>query len=91
MRRQTTRRTREKNLDEGGFGRFRTPDSHFCGDRHERGGSGEEADTVGAAYRTYRKLQHKLRLDGMEKARVEPHAVENEREAVLRLWRRVFG
>ncbi|MFP3551706.1 bifunctional [glutamate--ammonia ligase]-adenylyl-L-tyrosine phosphorylase/[glutamate--ammonia-ligase] adenylyltransferase [Paraburkholderia sp. SIMBA_049] len=53
--------------------------------------SGEEADTVGAAYRTYRKLQHKLRLDGMEKARVEPHAVENEREAVLRLWRRVFG
>ncbi|MEM5344090.1 bifunctional [glutamate--ammonia ligase]-adenylyl-L-tyrosine phosphorylase/[glutamate--ammonia-ligase] adenylyltransferase [Paraburkholderia azotifigens] len=53
--------------------------------------SGEEADTVGAAYRTYRKLQHKLRLDGMEKARVEPQTVEKEREAVLRLWRRVFG
>ncbi|MEX3931408.1 bifunctional [glutamate--ammonia ligase]-adenylyl-L-tyrosine phosphorylase/[glutamate--ammonia-ligase] adenylyltransferase [Paraburkholderia phymatum] len=53
--------------------------------------SGEEADTVGAAYRTYRKLQHKLRLDGMEKARVEPRTVEKEREAVLRLWKRVFG
>jgi glutamate-ammonia-ligase adenylyltransferase len=53
--------------------------------------SGEEADTVGAAYRTYRKLQHKLRLDGMEKARVEPHTVEKEREVVLRLWKRVFG
>jgi glutamate-ammonia-ligase adenylyltransferase len=53
--------------------------------------SGEEADTVGAAYRTYRKLQHKLRLDGMEKARVDPHVVAVEREAVLRLWKRVFG
>jgi len=53
--------------------------------------SGEEADTVGAAYRLYRKLQHKLRLDGMEKARVEPQTVEKEREAVLRLWKRVFG
>ena len=37
--------------------------------------SGDEAETVGAAYRTYRKLQHKLRLDGMEKARVEPELV----------------
>ncbi|MEW6342616.1 MAG: bifunctional [glutamate--ammonia ligase]-adenylyl-L-tyrosine phosphorylase/[glutamate--ammonia-ligase] adenylyltransferase [Pseudomonadota bacterium] len=53
--------------------------------------SEEEAETVGAAYRTYRKLQHKLRLDGMEKARVEPAAVETERQAVLALWKRVFG
>jgi glutamate-ammonia-ligase adenylyltransferase len=50
-----------------------------------------EAETVGAAYRTYRKLQHKLRLDGMEKARVEPATVAAEREAVQALWRRVFG
>jgi glutamate-ammonia-ligase adenylyltransferase len=50
-----------------------------------------EAETVGAAYRTYRKLQHKLRLDGMEKARVDPALVTTEREAVLGLWRRVFG
>ena len=53
--------------------------------------SEEEAETVGAAYRTYRKLQHKLRLDGMEKARVEPARVLAEREAVLGLWNRVFG
>jgi glutamate-ammonia-ligase adenylyltransferase len=53
--------------------------------------SEEEAETVGAAYRTYRKLQHQLRLDGMEKARVEPAAVEAERQAVLALWQRVFG
>ena len=50
-----------------------------------------EAETVGAAYRTYRKLQHKLRLDGMEKARVEPALVAAERDAVLGLWERVFG
>jgi glutamate-ammonia-ligase adenylyltransferase len=50
-----------------------------------------EAETVGAAYRTYRKLQHKLRLDGMEKARVEPALVATERDAVLGLWERVFG
>ncbi|MGF6776429.1 bifunctional [glutamate--ammonia ligase]-adenylyl-L-tyrosine phosphorylase/[glutamate--ammonia-ligase] adenylyltransferase [Paraburkholderia sp. GAS334] len=53
--------------------------------------SEEEAETVGAAYRTYRKLQHRLRLDGMEKARVDPEQVKAEREAVLGLWRRVFG
>jgi glutamate-ammonia-ligase adenylyltransferase len=32
-----------------------------------------------------------LRLDGMEKARVEPETVEAERAAVLALWKRVFG
>ena len=53
--------------------------------------SEEEAETVGAAYRTYRKLQHRLRLDGMEKARVGPASVEAERAAVLALWKRVFG
>jgi len=53
--------------------------------------SPEEADTVGAAYRTYRKLQHQLRLDGMETARV-PHArIERERDAVLKLWQRAFA
>ncbi len=51
----------------------------------------DEAETVGAAYRTYRKLQHTLRLDGMEKARVAPESVNDERDAVLALWRRVFG
>jgi glutamate-ammonia-ligase adenylyltransferase len=53
--------------------------------------SGAEADTVGGAYRTYRKLQHTMRLDGMEKARVDAESVAGERAAVLRLWQRVFG
>ncbi|RKN95869.1 bifunctional [glutamate--ammonia ligase]-adenylyl-L-tyrosine phosphorylase/[glutamate--ammonia-ligase] adenylyltransferase [Burkholderia mallei] len=51
--------------------------------------SEEEAETVGAAYRTYRKLQHRLRLDGMEKARVEPERVAAERQAVAALWARL--
>ncbi|RDU95068.1 bifunctional [glutamate--ammonia ligase]-adenylyl-L-tyrosine phosphorylase/[glutamate--ammonia-ligase] adenylyltransferase [Trinickia dinghuensis] len=51
----------------------------------------DEAETVGAAYRTYRKLQHQLRLDGMEKACVAHERIEQEREAVLKLWQRVFG
>lgn len=50
-----------------------------------------EADAVGAAYRLYRKLQHQLRLDGMETARVDPTRVESQREVVLALWMRVFG
>ncbi|KVD75831.1 glutamine-synthetase adenylyltransferase [Burkholderia sp. ABCPW 14] len=53
--------------------------------------SEDEAETVGAAYRTYRKLQHRLRLDGMEKARVQPERVAAERDAVAALWNRVFG
>ncbi|KVK74589.1 bifunctional [glutamate--ammonia ligase]-adenylyl-L-tyrosine phosphorylase/[glutamate--ammonia-ligase] adenylyltransferase [Burkholderia sp. MSMB1498] len=53
--------------------------------------SEEEAETVGAAYRIYRRLQHRLRLDGMEKARVEPERVAAERDAVAALWNRVFG
>jgi glutamate-ammonia-ligase adenylyltransferase len=53
--------------------------------------SAEEAETVGGAYRTYRKLQHRLRLDGMEIARVPPESIGAERDAVLGLWRRVFG
>jgi len=53
--------------------------------------SAEEADTIGSAYRLYRKLQHQLRLDGMEVARVERERVEAQREAVLALWKRVFG
>ncbi|MCM2481202.1 bifunctional [glutamate--ammonia ligase]-adenylyl-L-tyrosine phosphorylase/[glutamate--ammonia-ligase] adenylyltransferase [Burkholderia glumae] len=50
-----------------------------------------EAETVGAAYRRYRKRQHQLRLDGMEKARVPSETVAAERAAVLALWQRVFG
>ncbi len=51
----------------------------------------EEVDAIGAVYRHYRKLQHTLRLEGMEKARVVPENVQGEREAVTALWERVFG
>ncbi|MDR5832924.1 bifunctional [glutamate--ammonia ligase]-adenylyl-L-tyrosine phosphorylase/[glutamate--ammonia-ligase] adenylyltransferase [Caballeronia sp. LZ034LL] len=53
--------------------------------------SPDEADTIGAIYRHYRKLQHRMRLDGMEKARVAPDEVQGEREAVTALWERVFA
>ncbi len=53
--------------------------------------STEEADSIGAVYRHYRKLQHTLRLDGIEKARVDPAQVQGEREAVTALWERVFA
>ncbi|KNH10111.1 Glutamate-ammonia-ligase adenylyltransferase [Candidatus Burkholderia brachyanthoides] len=53
--------------------------------------SSDDADAIGAVYRHYRKLQHTLWLDGMEKARVLPEQVQGEREAVLALWSRVFA
>ncbi len=49
------------------------------------------ADDAAAAYRTYRKRQHKLRLDGVEAARVPAADVEAEREAVMALWYSVFS
>jgi glutamate-ammonia-ligase adenylyltransferase len=53
--------------------------------------SEQEAQQVGDAYRTYRALQHRFRLDGEELARVEPAQVAQERSAVLKLWERVLG
>jgi glutamate-ammonia-ligase adenylyltransferase len=53
--------------------------------------SDAEAEQVGSAYRTYRKLQHAMRLDGMEKARVSPAQLATERGVVIGLWRRIFG
>ncbi|VVE21205.1 glutamine-synthetase adenylyltransferase [Pandoraea morbifera] len=49
------------------------------------------ADGAAAAYRTYRKRQHKLRLDGVEAARVPAEQVATEREAVIALWDSVFS
>ncbi|RPH60376.1 MAG: bifunctional [glutamate--ammonia ligase]-adenylyl-L-tyrosine phosphorylase/[glutamate--ammonia-ligase] adenylyltransferase, partial [Burkholderiales bacterium] len=43
------------------------------------------------AYRRYRKLQHKLKLDDMAYARVEPTTVAAEREAVIASWEAVLG
>jgi glutamate-ammonia-ligase adenylyltransferase len=49
------------------------------------------ARAVGNAYREYRRLQHRLRLNGAEFARVPRAEVRQYIEAVLALWRAVFG
>jgi [glutamine synthetase] adenylyltransferase / [glutamine synthetase]-adenylyl-L-tyrosine phosphorylase len=46
----------------------------------------ELARMVADAYRTYRREQHRLRLDGNAQARVDPHTVMHEREHVQALW-----
>jgi glutamate-ammonia-ligase adenylyltransferase len=43
------------------------------------------------AYRRFRRLQHSLRLQGRQYARVPPEEVSAEREAVLELWKTVMG
>lgn len=43
------------------------------------------------AYRTYRRIQHRLRLNGAERARLPALEVESEIETVKRLWTAVFG
>jgi glutamate-ammonia-ligase adenylyltransferase len=48
------------------------------------------AAKVGDAYRRFRKLQHELRLNGAEFARVAPDTVAAEAAAVRALWRAVF-
>ncbi len=48
--------------------------------------SGKVAD----AYRTFRKLQHQIRLQGEGRARVEKDTVAPEIEAVFALWTAVF-
>ena len=49
------------------------------------------ASAAAAAYRDYRRIQHGLRLDGAEFARVKASNVAGHIEAVQRLWRAVFG
>jgi glutamate-ammonia-ligase adenylyltransferase len=49
------------------------------------------AERVTDAYREYRRLQHALRLNGAEFARVEPAAVAPHIAATRALWRAVFG
>ncbi|MEO6959322.1 MAG: bifunctional glutamine synthetase adenylyltransferase/deadenyltransferase, partial [Burkholderiaceae bacterium] len=43
------------------------------------------------AYREFRKLQHALRLQGAEKARVPPDSLNSGRAAVSKLWNTVIG
>jgi glutamate-ammonia-ligase adenylyltransferase len=48
------------------------------------------ANEVADAYRTFRKLQHQIRLQGEERARVEGERVASEIAAVKQLWTRSF-
>ncbi|MDQ1832956.1 bifunctional [glutamate--ammonia ligase]-adenylyl-L-tyrosine phosphorylase/[glutamate--ammonia-ligase] adenylyltransferase [Massilia scottii] len=45
---------------------------------------------VGDAYRAMRKLQHQLRLQGKDSARIDPALVARHSAAVRRLWAAVF-
>ncbi len=49
------------------------------------------ADEAADAYRDFRRLQHRLRLNGARYARVPPDTVVREVDATLNLWRTVFG
>lgn len=51
----------------------------------------QAAQAAADAYRTYRRLQHVMRLQGQEKARVAPDAYSGQREVVRMLWRQIFG
>jgi glutamate-ammonia-ligase adenylyltransferase len=51
----------------------------------------EVAHRVADAYREYRRLQHALRLNGAEFARIERARVAPHVEATAALWRTVFG
>ena len=53
--------------------------------------SDESARIVSHAYRVYRSLQHSLRLQGHEHARVAPSHVHAEQRAVLSLWQALLG
>ncbi|HEU4843990.1 MAG TPA: bifunctional [glutamate--ammonia ligase]-adenylyl-L-tyrosine phosphorylase/[glutamate--ammonia-ligase] adenylyltransferase [Burkholderiaceae bacterium] len=49
------------------------------------------AGHVGDAYRTLRKLQHQLRLQGQDLARVDPALVADHAAQVRTLWQAIFG
>jgi glutamate-ammonia-ligase adenylyltransferase len=49
------------------------------------------ADEMGNTYRRYRQLQHALRLNDAEFARVPPGLVAREARQVRRVWSEIFG
>jgi glutamate-ammonia-ligase adenylyltransferase len=46
---------------------------------------------VADAYRTFRKLQHQVRLQGKEQARIDVGKIMPEVAAVVELWAEIFG
>jgi glutamate-ammonia-ligase adenylyltransferase len=49
------------------------------------------ADGAAGAYRALRRLQHQLRLQGQDNARVERALVAVHADVVVRLWHACFG
>lgn len=49
------------------------------------------ARQVANAYREFRRLQHKIRLRGEDRARIEPKAIAAMRDAVIALWQIIFS
>ncbi len=49
------------------------------------------ADSVRDAYREFRQLQHGLRLNGAQYARIAPGEAAASRKATLALWQRLFN
>ncbi len=49
------------------------------------------ATPVADAYRTFRRMQHALRLQGAEKVRIGQDQLLAERNAVIKLWNHVIG
>ena len=49
------------------------------------------AQAVGDAYRAMRRLQHQLRLQGQDNARVDPGQVAQHSAAVMRMWELLFA
>lgn len=50
----------------------------------------ELGERVANAYRLFRKLQHQIRLQGEERARVAPQRLASEIDSVKALWRELF-
>ncbi len=51
----------------------------------------EDAETVRDAYREFRIQQHRVRMQGEQRARIAGEDAAGHRENVLRVWRKVFG
>ena len=51
----------------------------------------EAAQKVSDAYRALRRQQHRLKLQGMEKAQIAPEALTDHTQAVTELWQCLMG
>ena len=51
----------------------------------------DAGETVSSIYRQFRKLQHQIRMQGAEQARVDPESVRTQSDAVKALWQHIFG